>query len=166
MDAESQRLIEFYYQKFVHAGANLSEPDKAELKKMNEEESTLSNAFITKLLAATKDGAYRTTDPAALAGLSEAQMAAAAQAAKERKVEGWVLPLQNTTQQPDLVCVEQSRDAANAVRRFVESRRTRRRERYQGHYRTPGPASRRERQAAGLSKLRRLEAGGPDGEDA
>ncbi len=103
VDAESQRLIEFYYQKFVHAGANLSEPDKAALKKINEEESTLSNAFITKLLAATKDGAYRTTDPAALAGLSAEQMDAAAQAAKERKVEGWVLPLQNTTQQPDLV---------------------------------------------------------------
>jgi peptidyl-dipeptidase Dcp len=43
-----------------------------------------------------------TTDKGALAGLSDAQTTAAAQAAKERKVEGWVLPLQNTTQQPDL----------------------------------------------------------------
>ena len=86
------------------SGANLSEADKAELKKLNEEDSrTLSNAFTNKLLAATKEGAYVTTDKAALAGLSEAQIAAAAQAAKSRNVEGFVIPLQNTTQQPDLV---------------------------------------------------------------
>ena len=102
LDAESLRLAEFYHQKFVHAGANLSDADKARLKKLNEEESTLSNAFSSKLLAATKDAAYFTTDKAALAGLSDAQIAAAAQAAKGRGKEGYVLPLQNTTQQPDL----------------------------------------------------------------
>ena len=74
--------VEFDYKKFVHAGANLSDADKAKLKKLNEEESTLSNAFMTKLLAATKDAAYVTTDKAALAGLSDAQIAAAAQAAE------------------------------------------------------------------------------------
>ncbi len=103
LDAESLRLVEHTYDDFVHAGANLSEADKAELKKMNEEISSLSDAFNTKLLAATKDGAYVTTDKAALAGLSDAAIAAAAQAAKGRKVEGFVIPLQNTTQQPDLV---------------------------------------------------------------
>jgi peptidyl-dipeptidase Dcp len=102
LDPESLRLLEVTYDKFVRAGANLSEADKAELKKLNEELSTLSNAFTTKLLAATKDGAYVTTDQSALAGLSEAQVAAAAQAAKSRKQEGYVLPLQNTTQQPEL----------------------------------------------------------------
>ena len=45
---ESLRLVEFYYKKFVHSGANLSDSDKAELKKLNEEESTLSNAFTTQ----------------------------------------------------------------------------------------------------------------------
>jgi Zn-dependent oligopeptidase len=39
----------------VHAGANLPDPAKTELKKMNEEISTLENAFRTKLLAATKE---------------------------------------------------------------------------------------------------------------
>jgi peptidyl-dipeptidase Dcp len=102
LDPESLRLLEVTYDKFVRSGANLSDADKAELKKLNEELSTLSNAFTTKLLAATKDGAYVTTDQSALAGLSEAQVAAAAQAAKSRKQEGYVLPLQNTTQQPEL----------------------------------------------------------------
>ena len=103
LDPESLRLVEYTYEQFVHAGAKLSDPDKAELKKLNEEMAGLSNTFSTKLLAATKEGAYVTTDKAALAGFSDAQISAAAEAAKGRKVEGFVLPLQNTTQQPDLV---------------------------------------------------------------
>jgi peptidyl-dipeptidase Dcp len=102
LDPESLRLVEIDYQKFVRAGANLSEADKTKLKKLNEEESTLSNAFSNKLLAATKDAAYLTTDKSALAGLSDAEIDAAAQAAKARGKEGYLLPLQNTTQQPDL----------------------------------------------------------------
>jgi peptidyl-dipeptidase Dcp len=107
LDAESLRLVEYYYKKFVHSGANLSESDKTELKKLNEEESTLTQAFTQKLLAATKDAAFVTTDKAALAGLPDAQIAAAAEAAKGRKVEGYVIPLQNTTQQPDLTTLQQ-----------------------------------------------------------
>jgi len=102
LDAEALRLVEYDYQQFVHAGAKLSDADKAKLKKLNEEESTLSNAFITKLLAATKNGAFVTTDKNALAGLSATQIQGAEQAAKDRKATGFVIPLQNTTQQPDL----------------------------------------------------------------
>jgi peptidyl-dipeptidase Dcp len=103
LDPESLRLVEYTYDQFVHAGANLSDADKTELKKFNEELATLSNTFTTKLLAATKDGAYVTADKAALAGLSDGKISGAGEAAKSRKVEGFVLPLQNTTQQPDLV---------------------------------------------------------------
>ena len=102
LDTESLRLLEVTYDRFVHSGANLSETDKAELKRLNEEASTLSNTFTTRLLAATKEGAYSTTDRNALSGLSEAQVAAAEQAAKSRKLDGYLLPLQNTTQQPEL----------------------------------------------------------------
>jgi peptidyl-dipeptidase Dcp len=102
LDAESERLLEYDYQQFVKAGANLSDADKTKLKKLNEEESVLSTAFTNKLLAATKAAAYSTQDKAALAGLSEAQVEAAALAAKDRKQEGYVVSLQNTTQQPDL----------------------------------------------------------------
>jgi peptidyl-dipeptidase Dcp len=106
LDAEARRLLEVTYDKFVRSGANLSDADKAELKKLNQEISTLTTAFSTKLLAATKDGGYATTDKSALAGLSDAQIAAAAQAAQSRKQEGYVLPLQNTTQQPDLASLK------------------------------------------------------------
>jgi peptidyl-dipeptidase Dcp len=99
---EAKRLVEYYYERFVHAGANLSDANKAELKKLNEEEATLSNDFKNKVLAATKAAAYSTTDKAALAGLSDAELDAAEQAAKARTAQGWVIPLQNTTQQPSL----------------------------------------------------------------
>lgn len=102
LDPEGVRLVEFDYQQFVKAGALLSEADKAKLKKINEEISTLENTFNTKLLAANTAGAWVTTDKGALAGLTDAQIEAAAEAAKARKVTGWLLALQNTTQQPDL----------------------------------------------------------------
>jgi len=107
LDPESLRLVEYYYGQFVLAGANVSESDKAELKKLNEEESTLSATFSTKLLAATKAAAYVTTDKNALAGLSETRLKGAAQAAKDRKTDGYVILLQNTTQQPDLGSLSQ-----------------------------------------------------------
>jgi peptidyl-dipeptidase Dcp len=106
LDAESRRLVEVYTERFAHKGANLSPEDKAKLRKLNEEESTLENSFRTKLLAATKAAAYSTTGKSALKGLTDAQLEAAAEAAKGRKVEGYVLPLQNTTQQPVLVSLD------------------------------------------------------------
>jgi peptidyl-dipeptidase Dcp len=114
LDPESVRLVEHIYDEFVHAGANLSEADKTELKKLNEEASSLSDTFTNKILDATKQGAFVTTDKTALAGLSEARIAAAAQAAKTRKVEGFVIPLQNTTQQPDLVSLS-NRETRQAI---------------------------------------------------
>jgi peptidyl-dipeptidase Dcp len=114
LDAESLRLLEVDYQQFVKAGAKLSEADKTKLKKLNEEESVLSNTFTTKLLAGTKAAAFTTTDKAKLAGLSEAQVEAAEEAAKGRGQQGYVIPLQNTTQQPDLTFLS-DREARKAM---------------------------------------------------
>ena len=102
LDPESLRLLQVKYDEFVRSGANLSDNDKAELKKLNEQIATLSNDFRSKVLEATKNGAYSTSDKNALAGLSDAQIAAATAAAQGRKLQGYLIPLQNTTQQPDL----------------------------------------------------------------
>ena len=102
LDPESLRLVEIVYRNFVHQGARLSAANKRRLEKLNEQISTLANDFSIKLLQATTDGAYRTRDAASLAGLSEAQLAAASQAARARGSTGYVIALQNTTQQPDL----------------------------------------------------------------
>jgi peptidyl-dipeptidase Dcp len=67
------------------------------------------------LLAATKDAAVVIDDKAKLAGLSDAEIAAAAQAAKDRKLDGkYVLTLQNTTQQPELQDLD-NRDTRKAL---------------------------------------------------
>ncbi len=103
LDPESARLVEVVYQNFVHAGARLSDADKTRLKAMNQEESSLSTAFTNKLLAATKDAAPVFGDKSKLAGLSDAELAAALQAGKNRNEDDkYVLSLQNTTQQPEL----------------------------------------------------------------
>ena len=100
---ESKRLVSYYYDKFVHAGANLSAEDQIELKKINEEEATLIAQFINKLLAGTKSGALVVSDKSELAGLSPAELNAASRAASERGLsEKWMIALQNTTQQPAL----------------------------------------------------------------
>jgi peptidyl-dipeptidase Dcp len=103
LDAESLRLVETQYDQFIHSGANLSDSDKGRLKSINKELSSLSDGFSKKLLEATKAGGYATLDKSALAGLSDAQLAAAVQAAQGRNASGYVIPLQNTTQQPVLV---------------------------------------------------------------
>ena len=103
LDAEGKYLIERDRLAFVRAGAELSDADKAALTKLDEEESTLTTQFVDKVLAATNAGAVVVEDRKQLAGLSESDLAAAAEVAKERKLEGkWVLALQNTTQQPVL----------------------------------------------------------------
>jgi peptidyl-dipeptidase Dcp len=99
---EQAKLLDVYYKQFVHAGAELSPEKQAELKTMNTRLSTLQTDFSQKLLAAAKAGALHVTDPAALAGLSPEELAAAQQDAKNRNLTGYVLPLQNTTQQPAL----------------------------------------------------------------
>ena len=103
LDPESNRLVEYYYQKFTLAGANLPEDKKTELKKINAEDATLEAKYTNQLLASAKAGALVVSDKAELAGLSDADIEAAAAAAKAAKQEGkWLIPLQNTTQQPDL----------------------------------------------------------------
>ncbi|HEV2595495.1 MAG TPA: M3 family metallopeptidase [Sphingomicrobium sp.] len=100
LNSEQAKLLDVYYKQFVHAGAELPPAKQAQLKILNERVSTLQTAFGQKLLAAAKAGALHVDDPAALAGLSPQQIALAQQAAKDRKVSGYLVPLQNTTQQP------------------------------------------------------------------
>jgi peptidyl-dipeptidase Dcp len=102
LNPEQAKLLDVYYKQFVHSGAELAPAKQADLKQMNERLSTLETSFTQTLLDATKAGALHVADKAALAGLSEAEIAAAAEAAKSRKLDGYVLPLQNTTRQPAL----------------------------------------------------------------
>jgi len=101
LDSESKFLVERYYKTFVRAGALLAEADKETLRGLNQEEAKLTTKFEDDILAETNKGAVIIDNKADLDGLSEADIAAAAERAKELKLDGkWVLALRNTTQQP------------------------------------------------------------------
>jgi peptidyl-dipeptidase Dcp len=107
LDTESKFLLERYYRNFVRAGALLSEADKKTLRALNQEESKLNTEFHDHVLGDTNASSIVVDDKAMLAGMSDADVAAAAEAAKERGLTGkWVLALRNTTQQPQLASLE------------------------------------------------------------
>ncbi|WP_454883847.1 M3 family metallopeptidase [Sphingomonas oryzagri] len=100
---EQTQVLKIYYDGFVHAGAQLSAADQTKLKALNTQLASLETSFQQKLLAAAKAGALVIDDKTKLAGLDDGKIAAAAQDAKGRGLDGkFVIPLQNTTQQPSL----------------------------------------------------------------
>jgi peptidyl-dipeptidase Dcp len=103
LDSESLQLLDRYYIEFVRAGARLAGNDKARLRDINGELSSLTTQFKQNVLKATMSGAVVVDSSAELDGLSAAQVGAAASAAEARGLAGkWVIALQNTTNQPPL----------------------------------------------------------------
>ncbi len=107
LDAESERLLEEYYSSFVRAGATLNEEDKATIRKINEEHSKLTTQFSQNLLAESSNVAVVVEDVESLKGMSERQIAAAADAAKAADHDGkYLISITNTTRQPILASLE------------------------------------------------------------
>jgi len=119
LDPESLRLLERYYILFVRAGAKLSEADKAKLRQMNEQLSTLTTQFSQRVLKGVNANAVVFDQVSDLDGLSPEQIAVAAEAAKARQLPGkWVIALLNTTGQPALA---QLKNRASRERIFKAS---------------------------------------------
>ena len=107
LDSESERLVKESYKDFIGAGAQLSDQDKVALKALNKELATLTTQFSQNVLEEVNSKAIIVDDVAELAGLSDTQIASAAEAAKARDLEGkYVLPLLNTSQQPTMSSLE------------------------------------------------------------
>ncbi|HEY7512893.1 MAG TPA: dipeptidyl carboxypeptidase II, partial [Vicinamibacteria bacterium] len=107
LDPESKRLLWRYHRDFVRAGATLSEADKEKLKALNSELATLGATFNQNVLKEVAASAVLVDTRAELAGLSEAQVVAAADAAKAAGSEGkFLLRLTNTSGQPPLASLE------------------------------------------------------------
>lgn len=103
LNVEQSRLLDDYYKDFVRGGANLSETDKVEFRKINERLSVLSLKFGDNVLE--ENNAYEMVidDKAALEGLTEAAITAAAEAAVELGHEGkWVFTLHKPSMLPFL----------------------------------------------------------------
>ncbi len=100
IDAEGLKLIQEYYDRFVRSGANLNAEDKAKLMELNKEEATLSTDFGNKLITAGNAAAVIVSSKDSLDGLTEAEIAKAADDAKAAGKEGkYLINITNTTQQ-------------------------------------------------------------------
>jgi peptidyl-dipeptidase Dcp len=103
LDAEQRKLLEEHYKDFVRGGANLSPEDKDKLKKINEELSVLSLQFGENVLKENNRYELVIEDKADLAGLPDAVIEGAAEAATERGHEGkWVFTLHKPSMIPFL----------------------------------------------------------------
>ncbi len=90
---EEEMLLNKTYDGFVRSGALLDEQGKEKLRALTEEGSLLALQFSQNLLKENKAFILHITHEKDLAGLPETQRTAAAQAAKEREMEGWVFTL-------------------------------------------------------------------------
>ncbi|MCF6744810.1 M3 family metallopeptidase [Blastococcus sp. KM273128] len=102
LDAEQVRLVERYHLDFVLAGARLDDAGRARLGELNQQLSELSTTFGQNLQLATEAAAVRVADAAELDGLDDEEVAAAARAATDRGLEGYLLTLVLPTGQPVL----------------------------------------------------------------
>jgi peptidyl-dipeptidase Dcp len=88
LDPESKYLVERYFTEFTIAGAGLGDEEKATLRDYNQKLSSLTTRFEKNLLADTNDLAVVIEDVAELDGLGEGEISAAAEAARERGLDG------------------------------------------------------------------------------
>ncbi|AYG05138.1 M3 family metallopeptidase [Gryllotalpicola protaetiae] len=88
LTAESRYLVERYFTDLTLAGAGLDEEAKAQLSQLNQRISGLQAKFEKQLLADTNELAVVFDDATELDGLGDGELSAAAEAAKERGLEG------------------------------------------------------------------------------
>ncbi|WP_172588302.1 M3 family metallopeptidase [Shewanella xiamenensis] len=104
---EAVRLVEVYHQRFIMAGAKLTDEQKVKIRALNEEQSTLTNEFSQRLLRLTKEIAIVVDSKEQLAGLSDSEITSAANDAKAAGHEGkYLINITNTTRQPILASLE------------------------------------------------------------
>jgi peptidyl-dipeptidase Dcp len=103
LTSEQKEVLRRHYEDFVRAGARLPEQRQTRIRSLNEQLSKLQTQFRDNLLAATKERSVIVDDVTELDGLSDAQIAAAAEKANDRGNDGkYILEITNTTRVPIL----------------------------------------------------------------
>src|SRR5690606_13035114 len=93
LTSEQKMLLNRKYKSFSRNGANLTEDQKRELRKIDTELSKLSLSFGENVLAETNRFELQITDESELNGLPEGVIEAAKLLAEEREKEGWIFTL-------------------------------------------------------------------------
>jgi oligopeptidase A len=88
-----KKVIENSLRDFRLGGAELSEQDKPRFAQIQDEQAVLGKAFSDHVLDATDGFVHTLTDQADLAGLPEDAIAAAADTAQQKGLQGWAFTL-------------------------------------------------------------------------
>jgi peptidyl-dipeptidase Dcp len=93
LSTEEQTLLDKKYKSFSRNGANLSEDKKKRLREIDAELAKLKLTFGENVLAETNKYQLHLTKEADVAGLPEGEKEAAAQLAKAKDKDGWLITL-------------------------------------------------------------------------
>jgi oligopeptidase A len=93
LNRAQQKVIENSLRDFRLGGAELSDADKPRFSAIQDEQAVLGKAFSDHVLDATDGFVYLVTNKADLAGLPEDAIAAAADTAQQKNLQGWAFTL-------------------------------------------------------------------------
>jgi peptidyl-dipeptidase Dcp len=103
LTTEQQEVLKQHYENFVRAGARLTDEQQVRIRALNEKISLLETKFEENLLALLKERSVVVDSATELDGMSELDISAAAEIAKNRGLSGkYVLEISNTTRVPIL----------------------------------------------------------------
>ncbi|MEO0383013.1 MAG: M3 family metallopeptidase [Pseudomonadota bacterium] len=103
LTSEQARVLDLTRKGFVRAGALLEGEARERIKEIGQRLAVLATQFSQNVLADEQVEALHLTDEADLAGLAPSLVAAAAEAAKERNKQGWVITLSRSLIEPFLI---------------------------------------------------------------
>ena len=93
LTTEQNRLLDKTYKGFARSGANLSKEDQQTYRKLSEKLNLLSLKYGQNNLKETNEYVLLLTNADQLIGLPDDVIAAAAETAKEKNMEGWAITL-------------------------------------------------------------------------
>lgn len=103
LTSEQARVLDLTRKGFVRAGALLEGSDRERIKAIGERLAVLATQFSQNVLADEQVEALHLTDEADLSGLAPSLVTAAAEAAKDRGKDGWVITLSRSLIEPFLI---------------------------------------------------------------
>ena len=120
LTSEQQRLAWLHYTDFVRAGARLDAPAKQRLAAINADLAELYTTFTQNVLKDEETQAVVLDAESDLAGCPDAVREAAAAAAQERGLGGWVISNTSSSVEPFLTYADRRDLREKAWRMFVE----------------------------------------------
>ena len=116
---EQQRLVQVYYENFVHSGAALDEAKKARLSEINQQLATLYTKFNQNLQGEESELYLQIDKESDLSGLPQSLKDAAAEDAKAKNKKGWIIRNTRSSTDPFLTYADNRKLREKVWRMFI-----------------------------------------------